>query len=302
MTCRRVLALVCALSLACYIDALLNAHLFSPRRAPVGTIVRSSRIARNAPAILARSADDDDDDDGYESDDELEIMIWIEDPKAEVPIRCYMESSTEIDGKRYALAHPVDIPVIIATCEDEEKGLDVIEDEAEIDALFSIAKDVLADEGFELKRTPYMLTVEEDDEAFDTDEMSDEEEMDMYDEDEDDEAEPDLDEIEDGAEVRCAGAAARSPLAASRTVQHVLRPPRVALAPPPAWEVLAKFFHAGRQYYVAEPLEPTFILARQVAGTRFALLDDSEMERVKPMLERSFVELNEAAFVESEEG
>jgi len=193
-------------------------------------------------------------------------MIWIEDPKAEVPIRCYMESSTEIDGKRYALAHPVDIPVIIATCEDEEKGLDVIEDEAEIDALFSIAKDVLADEGFELKRTPYMLTVEEDDEAFDTDEMSDEEEMDMYDEDEDDEAEPDLDEIEDGAEV------------------------------------LAKFFHAGRQYYVAEPLEPTFILARQVAGTRFALLDDSEMERVKPMLERSFVELNEAAFVESEEG
>lgn len=60
------------------------------------------------------------------------------------------------------------------------------------------------------------------------------------------------------------------------------------------WEVLAKFFHAGQQYYVAEPLEPTFIVARQLSGTRFTLLDESELERVKPMLERSFIELNEA--------
>lgn len=60
------------------------------------------------------------------------------------------------------------------------------------------------------------------------------------------------------------------------------------------WEVLAKFFHAGQQYYVAEPLEPTFILARQISGTRFTLLDEEEMERVRPMLEQSFIELNEA--------
>jgi hypothetical protein len=57
---------------------------------------------------------------------------------------------------------------------------------------------------------------------------------------------------------------------------------------------LAKFFHAGLQYYVAEPLAPTFIIARQVSGTRFTLLDDDEMERVKPILERNFIELNEA--------
>jgi hypothetical protein len=59
---------------------------------------------------------------------------------------------------------------------------------------------------------------------------------------------------------------------------------------------LAKFFHAGQQYYVAEPLTPTFIIARQLSGTRFTLLDELELERVRPRLEQSFIELNEAFY------
>lgn len=71
---------------------------------------------------------------------------------------------------------------------------------------------------------------------------------------------------------------------------------------PSTWEVLSKFFHAGQQYYVAEPLEPTFILARQVDGTRFSLLDDDEVSSVKPELERAFVEMNEVFFDEGDDG
>lgn len=184
------------LSLSCYIDALLYSRIAV--RAPharASALVRTCRMPARATTVLAR--DDDDESVGEGSD--LEIMIWITDPKMETPIRCYMESSTEVDGNLYALAHPVDIPVIIATCEDEEKGLNGLEDDAAIDAVFDIAKEVLREEGFELKRTPFMLTVEEDEEAFDLDE-TDDDDMAMYD-DEDEEDETDLDEMVEGAEV-----------------------------------------------------------------------------------------------------
>jgi len=60
--------------------------------------------------------------------------------------------------------------------------------------------------------------------------------------------------------------------------------------------------HEGKQYYVAEPLEPTFIIARQISGTRFSLLDEEEEERVRPLLEQSFIEMNEAFFEDDSEG
>ncbi|KAJ1628580.1 hypothetical protein T492DRAFT_1145562 [Pavlovales sp. CCMP2436] len=251
-----LLALAVALSLACASEAFRQPPVGAARRprAVAATSVHSSRLLRRVGAIhtAARACEEDEEED--EDSDDLEIMIWIEDPVRKTSIRCYMESSTEFEGSRYALAHPVDIPVIIATCEDEEEGLHALVDEAQIDAVFDIAKEVLTEEGFDLKRTPFMLTVEEDEDAFDQDQMDDDDVAAFYDEDD----EPDVDEIEEGAEV------------------------------------LAKFFHAGQQYYIAEPLEPTFIIARQTSGTRFTLLSDADMERVKPVLERNFIELNQA--------
>lgn len=227
MVGRGAFMLVGALSVSCYINALSHTHLATARRAHAGSRVRSSRLPSRAAPTMARD-DEQEEADGDEGDD-LQIMIWISDPKTETPIRCYMESSTEVDGSLYALAHPVDIPVIIATCEDEEKGLNGIEDDAAIDAVFDIAKEVLREEGFELKRTPFMLTVEEDEEAFDLDDISGEGEGEMgaYAEDEEDEDEMDVDDLEEGAEVsratrralpaRCR-ARARSPTSAAPAV------------------------------------------------------------------------------------
>jgi hypothetical protein len=173
----------------------------------------------------ARDDDIDDDDDVGMAGEELEIMIWIEDPKKpKSAIRCYMESSTELEGNRYALAHPVDIPVIIATCEDEEEGLHALEDDAEISLVFDIAKKVLAEEGFDLKRTPFMLTVEEDEAAFDLDEVEEEELGDFDDGDDYDE-----EDVEEGAEVS-AGSRARARGPAPPRVRKVQR---VVLLPPP---------------------------------------------------------------------
>jgi hypothetical protein len=171
--------------------------------------------------------DDDFDDDGGMAGEELEIMIWIEDPKKpKGAIRCYMESSTELEGNRYALAHPVDIPVIIATCEDEEEGLHALEDDADIDKVFDIAKKVLAEDGFDLKRTPFMLTVEEDEAAFDLDDVEEEEignfdDGDDYDEEED---------VEEGAEVSTGPRARARAAVRPRCVRRVQR---VVLPSPP---------------------------------------------------------------------
>jgi hypothetical protein len=187
---RRVLVLACALSLSCAIDAVVRSHILArPLRA--SALHRSPRVPRRASAIVAS-------DEGGGGDDDLEIMIWIEDPERKSVIRCYMESSTEFEGNRYALAHPVDIPVIVATCDDEEEGLHALESDDQIDAVFDVAKDVLQEEGFELKRSAYMLTVEEDTEAFDLDEIEGDDAA-MYDDD-DDEG-PDFDEVDEGAEV-----------------------------------------------------------------------------------------------------
>lgn len=176
----------------------LATALSAGARAPsLSRVVAHARAVPSARSRVVCMADDDIVDGG-----DLDIMIWIECPNTKRSIRCYMESSAELNGNRYALAHPVDIPVIIATTEDEAEGLHAIEADDEIDALFDIAKGALAEEGFELKRTPFMLTVEEDSEEFDLDDIDNEgDAADDFDEDEDEDEELDFDELSDGAEV-----------------------------------------------------------------------------------------------------
>ena len=218
--------LACVLSLSYASEALVYSPVRTARPSPARALLGSPRLARRAVIMRGARDDDFDDDDGGMAGEELEIMIWIEDPKKpqKGAIRCYMESSTELEGNRYALAHPVDIPVIIATCEDEAEGLHALEDDAEIGKVFDIAQKVLAEEGFDLKRTPFMLTVEEDEAAFDLDEVEEEETGDFDDDGDDD---YDDDDVEEGAEVSAGAPRARArgdAPARVRSVQRVVSP------------------------------------------------------------------------------
>lgn len=77
-------------------------------------------------------------------------------------IACYVEHSIELEGQEYVFLLPVDSPVEIFAWqgedEDEEEAIPV-EDEAEIDQIFAIARAVLQEQNLELKRTAVTLTV-----------------------------------------------------------------------------------------------------------------------------------------------
>lgn len=79
-------------------------------------------------------------------------------------ITCTVEHSIEIEEQDYVLLLPVDSPVEIFAWQedgDEEEPIPV-EDERDIDVLFSIAKAVLEEQNLTLKRTAVTLTVEGD--------------------------------------------------------------------------------------------------------------------------------------------
>jgi Protein of unknown function (DUF3727)/Protein of unknown function (DUF1292) len=77
---------------------------------------------------------------------------------------CYIEHSLEVEDQEYVLLLPVDFPVeIFAWQEDddqEEEEAVLVEDDAELDRLFPIAKAVLAEQNLVLKRSALTLTVE----------------------------------------------------------------------------------------------------------------------------------------------
>jgi hypothetical protein len=76
-------------------------------------------------------------------------------------LNCYIEHSLEVDGSEYLLLLPVDSPLeIVAWDEDEEEAnATLIEDDDEIDTIFSDAQAVLAEQNLTLKRTAFTLTV-----------------------------------------------------------------------------------------------------------------------------------------------
>jgi hypothetical protein len=78
-------------------------------------------------------------------------------------LNCSIEHSIEVDGSEYLLLMPVDSPIEIVAWdeEDEEDSADatLLEDDAEIDMIFSDAQAVLAEQNLILKRTGFTLTV-----------------------------------------------------------------------------------------------------------------------------------------------
>jgi hypothetical protein len=90
-------------------------------------------------------------------------------------LNCYIEHSLEVEGHEYLLLLPVDAPVEIVawdeTEDEEEADATLIEDDAEIDLIFSDAQAVLAEQNLTLKRTAYTLSVEGELPAVDEEEI-----------------------------------------------------------------------------------------------------------------------------------
>lgn len=79
-------------------------------------------------------------------------------------LNCYIEHSIDIEGQEYVFLLPIDSPVEIFAWQeegDEEEAIPV-EDDAEIERIFPIARAVLQEQNLELKRTAVTLTVEGD--------------------------------------------------------------------------------------------------------------------------------------------
>jgi hypothetical protein len=78
-------------------------------------------------------------------------------------LNCSVEHSLDVEGAQYLLLMPVDTPVEIVAWDDEEDeestDATLLEDDAEIDLIFSDAQAVLAEQNLALKRTAFTLTV-----------------------------------------------------------------------------------------------------------------------------------------------
>lgn len=114
----------------------------------------------------------------YEEDDIPTITLT---DSAGRSLDCYVEQEVEIENETYLLLLPVDYPVefIQWTGDDDEEEAVLVEEDADIDRLFPIAKAVLEEQNLILKRTAAILTVEgdlpdpEDEEDVDADDDED---------------------------------------------------------------------------------------------------------------------------------
>lgn len=86
--------------------------------------------------------------------------ITLTDEK-ERTLECYVEHSLAVNGQEYVLLLPVDSPIEIFAWqgEGEEEEAILVEDDVEIDAVFSTAQAVLSEQNLMIKNTAYALTV-----------------------------------------------------------------------------------------------------------------------------------------------
>lgn len=79
-------------------------------------------------------------------------------------LSCSIEHSLNVEGTDYLLLLPVDSPVELVAWDEDDQADDLadatlVEDETEIDEIFSDAQAVLAEQNLILKRTAFTLTV-----------------------------------------------------------------------------------------------------------------------------------------------
>ncbi len=100
--------------------------------------------------------------DDIEMDDDVEV-VTLKDATGRT-INCTVEHAIELDGEEYVLLLPLDAPVEIFSWQEagEDEEAIPVEDDAEIDRLFPVAKAVLEEHNLTLKRSAVTLTVEGD--------------------------------------------------------------------------------------------------------------------------------------------
>jgi hypothetical protein len=97
-----------------------------------------------------------------EDDMEMELeTVTLTDDSGRT-IACTIEHAIEVEGEEYVLLLPVDSPIEIFAWQDEGEDEEAIpvEDEEDLDQLFTVAKAVLEEQNLTLKRTAVTLTVE----------------------------------------------------------------------------------------------------------------------------------------------
>lgn len=164
---------------------------------------------------------------------------------------CEVKHTLDLEAQQFVLLLPLDSPVeIFAWDDDEDEDPDIVHDEAEIEAIFPLAKAVLAEQNLLLQRTAVTLTVTG--ELPDPDEIFDDEDLD----DEDNEFESGWDDDLNGA--------------GGTEVEE--------------FQLLARFFYHEQEYGVYAPLDPLFILARLDDQGQPHLLSPEEFERLEPLM------------------
>ncbi len=98
----------------------------------------------------------------FDMDEEVEV-VTLKDTNGR-SISCTVEHAIELEGEEYVLLLPLDSPVEIFSWQEagEDEEAIPVEDDAEIDRLFPIAKAVLEEHNLNLKRSAVTLTVEGD--------------------------------------------------------------------------------------------------------------------------------------------
>jgi Protein of unknown function (DUF3727) len=193
-----------------------------------------------------------DENDGYQA-------VVLDDPATGRILPCVVEHEVDVMDATYLVCCPEDDVVTFAT-ENGEEGLVCLSDESLIDQLFPTAAAVLAEDHVTLKRTAYLMTVDDSDAA-----VLGSGEFDDNDDDDDDEAEDDRDGDEwEGGEDDDDDSEAVS--------------------------VLGEFRHNNINYFVLKPENPVLLVARRSEG-KLIVVEEDELEYVSPIIEAQIEEL-----------
>jgi hypothetical protein len=200
-----------------------------------------------------------DENDGYET-------VVLNDPDTGRTLPCVVEHEVDVMEATYLVCCPQDDVVTFAT-ENGDDGLVCLSDETLIDKLFPTAAAVLAEDNVTLKRTAFLLTVDDSDAAMlgstgfdeDDDDTEDDPEGAEWEGDDDDDDDDDQDEDDSDDD--------------SETVS-----------------VLGEFRHDDVNYFVIKPEDPVLLVARRTEG-KLVVVEEDELDYVSPIIEAQIEEL-----------
>lgn len=198
----------------------------------------------------------EDENDGFE-------CVTLTDPNTGRTLPCVIEHEVEVGSERYCVCCPTDDVVAFAT-EDNTMGIVCIEDPDMINSLFPTAAAVLSEDHITLKRTAFVLTMDDTDAR-----LIQDGDLDADDDDEDD----DIEEAVGARISRGYEAEDRAALEEDEDDEES------SLA-----SILGEFRHGGKDFFVVSPEEPVHLLARRTSGG-LVVPEEEELLEVTPKVE-----------------